>query len=247
LIDEVKYLPLLTINLLGSRIFDHPDVERLMNLLQVKQFRKKIYIPLYQFEPGFLSMIRKNTRMVLLIAFPITHAEIRKLAGIIKEISHKDWVEFNFIVQNSGEVEQSEQLIEDLELHNVYFKPFFNGSNISFFETTVFMTESDIVASKPNQKQILSRYILNENDFGKITLLPDGTVYSNVNEEALGSLRELSIIDLIKKEQNNGRAWKRIRMDEEPCKRCIYHFLCPPVSNYELHLKKFNLCHIEIN
>ncbi|MEI7980266.1 MAG: TIGR04150 pseudo-rSAM protein [Bacteroidota bacterium] len=247
LIDEVSSLPLLTINLVGSHVLSYPGLGRLLTLSQAKQFRKKIHIPLNLYERGHLPLITSYTRLVFLVTFPVSSSEILKMRNIIQEIPREKDREFIFIVQDHDEVEQSEVLIGQLDLKSVYFKPFFNGHNNLFFETSVFMTETDIVSSKPSQRQILSRYMMNENDFGKITILPDGSIYSNVNEVALGSLKESSVIELIKKERNGGSSWKRIRMDQTPCSRCIYQFLCPPVSNYELFMKKFNLCHIEID
>lgn len=246
LIKEFEGLPGLIINILGPSISSYPQIVELFKLLQKNRNHLKIFFPLHQIDPDFTRHFNQKTKLSLLVTYPIRSEDFQKLILFLHE--NKDWktMEFIFIVRDPDEFEQSQKIIAQLGLERVSFKPFFNGHNLSFFKTHVFMTESDILNSKPDQKQVLSRYLLNDNDFGKITLLPDGSVYANVNDPALGNLEETTVTDLIKRESETRASWSRIRMNHEPCKHCVYHFLCPPVSNYEIFLKKFNLCHIEI-
>ncbi len=46
------------------------------------------------------------------------------------------------------------------------------------------------------------------------------------------------------KEMYRGKSWRRIRKKVEPCKKCTFEALCPPLSNYEYALGANNLCHI---
>jgi pseudo-rSAM protein len=84
---------------------------------------------------------------------------------------------------------------------------------------------------------------LNTNDFGKLTILPNGSVYSNVNMEPLGTI-ENTVYSLVYKEITKGQSWFRIR-DQAPCYDCVYQWLCPSPSNYELVIGKPDLCHIK--
>jgi len=44
--------------------------------------------------------------------------------------------------------------------------------------------------------------------------------------------------------KNKTGDWFLIRSQVEPCKKCIYNFLCPPVSNYEFVMNSNNLCNV---
>jgi pseudo-rSAM protein len=51
------------------------------------------------------------------------------------------------------------------------------------------------------------------------------------------------IRNLIYRELMEGKSWLRIR-NQAPCTECLYQWLCPSPSNYEIVTGKPNLCHI---
>jgi len=88
---------------------------------------------------------------------------------------------------------------------------------------------------------IFAHQKLNTNFFGSLTIISSGDVYANINRPALGNIVNNSILELIKSELIINTAWRKIR-DVEPCSNCIYQYLCPSPSNYEIILDKSNLC-----
>ena len=74
-------------------------------------------------------------------------------------------------------------------------------------------------------------------------IFSDGKVYANVYHEPLGTIDD-DIRELIYKEMDKGTSWRRIR-DMKPCCDCVYQWLCPSPSNYELAIGKPNLCHVK--
>ena len=82
-------------------------------------------------------------------------------------------------------------------------------------------------------------------NFGKLTVMPDGTVYANVNASPLGTIDD-SLYSLVYKEFMEGKSWFKVR-DEAPCIDCVYQWLCPSPSNYEKVVGRPNLCHITNN
>ena len=52
-----------------------------------------------------------------------------------------------------------------------------------------------------NKQQIFSRQVINENMFGKLTLLPNGDLYANVNKACLGNVLHKSLNEIIGKEE----------------------------------------------
>ena len=51
---------------------------------------------------------------------------------------------------------------------------------------------------------------------------------------------------LIQKEIEEGKSWLRVR-NQEPCNACIYQWLCPSPSDYEIMIGQTNLCHVNIH
>ncbi|MCL2413707.1 MAG: hypothetical protein FWC94_00425 [Bacteroidales bacterium] len=54
-------------------------------------------------------------------------------------------------------------------------------------------------------------------------------------------IKENSFLVLLYKELDENTAWRKTRT-EKPCSECLYQYLCPPPSNYEFAIGKFNLC-----
>ena len=92
--------------------------------------------------------------------------------------------------------------------------------------------------------KILVHTFLFSNFIGKLVVLPNGDVYSNCNNSKLGNVNTDTIGSIVNKELNSNKAWRKIRKDLQPCKNCLFSYLCPPVSNYELILKTNNLCNV---
>lgn len=128
--------------------------------------------------------------------------------------------------------------------YNTQLIPIFNGDNLHFFEDNVFMGQEDIDNVNITKREIFSNQSINNNDFGKLTVLQDGSVYANVNMEKLGTVKD-SPYSIVYKELTEGKSWRRIR-DNKPCCECIYQWLCPSPSNYELVIGQPNLCHVKL-
>ena len=85
---------------------------------------------------------------------------------------------------------------------------------------------------------------MNIYDFGKINIMPNGDVYANVNHPVLGNIYSHSIHEIILKEVEEGQSWLRVR-NQAPCNDCVYQWLCPPPSDYEILIGRPNLCHVK--
>ncbi|NHB70280.1 TIGR04150 pseudo-rSAM protein [Perlabentimonas gracilis] len=151
-------------------------------------------------------------------------------------------VMLQFIVESEKDFLKANALANKLELENVSFKPFFNGHNFEFFTNQVFLSHDDIICERYSKNDIFLRQSINSYDFGKITIIPNGEIVANPNFGSIGDV-STSIGDLYANEVENGKSWFRTRT-EQPCNNCVYQWLCPSPSNYELAIGKPNLCHI---
>lgn len=121
--------------------------------------------------------------------------------------------------------------------------PIFKEGNREFFMDNVFMERNDLDEVKLSKRNILMNQTLNSNDFGKLTIFSNGTVYANVNKKPLGTI-DNSVYSLVYNEMTEGESWLNTR-DMKPCSDCVYQWLCPSPGNYELVIGKPNLCHLK--
>ena len=146
-----------------------------------------------------------------------------------------------FIVTNTSELEHAlsfRSVLDNMEIH-----PAYTGDNIEFFKDNVFTTKENLFSLHLTKRELFARKEINTNFFGKITVLPDGNIYSNLQEKPLGTIKD-SLYEMLYKELTGGFAWMLTRDKKEPCAQCRFKFLCPPISNYEFAIGKFNLCHL---
>lgn len=133
--------------------------------------------------------------------------------------------------------------IQDAELKNYKVIPIYNGKNRHFFEKFVYMTKDELASIKLSKREIFANMTLNTHSFGKLIIMPDGKVFADVNDSALGSISD-PIYDLIYREMTERKAWFRVR-DMKPCCDCVYQWLCPSPGNFELVIGRPNLCHVQ--
>ena len=74
--------------------------------------------------------------------------------------------------------------------------------------------------------------------------MSNGDAYANPNHPVLGNIYTDSINEIVYNEVELGKSWFRIR-DQEPCNECVFQWLCPPPSNYEIEIGRPNLCHVK--
>lgn len=123
----------------------------------------------------------------------------------------------------------------DIEIIPIY------NNNIDFFKENVYIEHDELFSS--TKREILSKSVLNNNYFGRLFVLPNGEVYSNINKASLGNIQS-RLYDLIYTEINSERGWLLTRDKILPCKDCIFRYLCPSIGNYEFIIGKFDLCNI---
>jgi pseudo-rSAM protein len=242
-LEQMRPLKSANVNFVGISP-DNPSVfEILSSATKELPFRFTFYLSPGAPVPTIPGWMARRISLVFLVIQPsdmpsADHPEIwSKIAGF-------KTVEFHFVVRNMEEVSAFSETAVLNGITKFAFKPFFDGQNLDFFKEQVFIGEEDVRMSRPGQNHVFSRLIMNDNDFGKFHVMPDGTVFANTNDPTVGVIPQNTLLDLVDYEMKKGISWIRSRTKVQPCNDCIYQFLCPPVSNYELLINRFNFCHI---
>ena len=229
------------INLLGN-IFLYPYFKELISFLVIHEFDCKFIVDYncsLNEEQKMQELLNYGFKIELLIGGRID----KKQLSYLSILKHSN-IEYTFSVEGQDDFLQYKNIIEEYRLENVSLYPYFNEKNRAFFKEYVYLDETDILSLKLDKADIFSHQNINANFFGNLVVLPNGEIFSNLNsEESIGNIED-NLNELVYKEIQNGIFWRLTRTRVEPCNDCIFRDLCPPISNYELTLKKNNLCYI---
>lgn len=230
-----------TINLVGD-VFSYPYKAELMDMLYSMSAKKHFYLTeacATQFMEEIKALDLKNYEL------HIYCEGVGKPDGIHLELKAGNipfqWV---YLLSDEAQMEELEQLETLYGEENIEVRPIFTGENFDFFENNIFLTEEDIMHPDCDKQDVFAHQVMNTNFWGRLSILPDGNVYSNLNLPPLGNLED-RLYDLIVDEMKSHRAWRWTRDEITPCKDCLFRYLCPSPSNYELVIGKPNLCHIK--
>ena len=211
--------------------------ETLLLGLQAYSFKKHLYLSWKNLNHNFLKFLNEKTEIH--VSIDLSEEDAITLSNRI-EVYKGYPISWEFIVTQESDLD----FVGQMDLEKKAMRPFYNGKNRAFFEDAVFMELEDITEVPISKKQIFRRQALNENFFGKMYVHANGDVYTNLNQETLGNFKTHTLGEMIYKELDDSQAWLKTR-NGKVCGNCVYRYLCPSISNYELVLGQENLCHIK--
>lgn len=248
-LEEAKTSLLEQVNILGGDIFQYPHLSELIDALKPLPVDKSYYIHYSQLSgPGAgdldrLSGTGEQDSLNVFVDLPArldSWEECRqKLAG--KSLRHR----FQFIIPGPEEYDQAQQIIATYGIRDFSFVPYYNGRNLEFFQSAVFIDRGDILEGQLPMRKIQIRGMLNPLHYGQLTVMSNGSIYANIHESPIGKLGKDSLYDTLHKALLSSKTWYMYRSKVAPCKHCVFQALCPPISNYEYALGRYNLCHVE--
>lgn len=236
-IQECRGRVLNRINLIGN-IFDYPNLNELCLWIANNHWVINAYVHSFDFINN-----EKKINLKSISKFNIICNSFTPLSKILDKCKYQQ-IEPNFVFSLTSE-EEYEKIaveIETFHINNYDLIPMFDGQNIHFFEKHVFTTPNDFLSLNLSKRKVFAHQVINTNFFGKLTVLPDGSVHANLNQPVIGTIHD-SPYNILYKEMVEGLSWRMIR-NQSPCSGCIYQWLCPSPSNYELVIKQHNLCRI---
>jgi pseudo-rSAM protein len=213
------------------------DISHLINDCNLKA---EFIVPYKNYLINDIDDFFLNQKLIfkIMIHLPV---DIKKLEQQMRLFSKHNII-WTFLVAEEAHVESIE-CIENTNIR-IEFLPWYNGNNQIFFRNRVFNTFNDITGVSINKQKIFRRQVLNENFFGKLTIFPDGKVYSNVNFPYIGNILEQKITQIVYNEINNPSSAWFITRDIPSCKQCVNKYLCPSISNYEIVTNEYNMCYL---
>jgi pseudo-rSAM protein len=235
-------------NIIGGNIFEYNAIEKLIQILNesgkfINYYINYRNVNLSPSDMKFCLMREDKTTVKVLIDFPIKEPIFSSVYNFLNKFDINK--EYEFVITDKIQFDNINDLTAKIDLSNFTFRPFFNRKNINFFKKYVFLTKSDILSEKPSLDDIFCRMNINKFFYGKLFVLPNGDVHSNINSQNIGSIHTHSLSGLVLMEKMDGSSWKAIRSKIEPCRYCLYENICPPISNYEYVLGRYNLCNIK--
>jgi pseudo-rSAM protein len=237
-IEQLQYAPIRRLAITGGNIFLYPYFNELISYLKGKNIFPVLGIHYKNLKANKINIIYDFPTEIF-VTFPLNNKE-----SFIEQFKLFP-ANLKIIFEITSEIDYtlSEALIDELQIQNYEFRPFYTGNNEDFFSSNVYLTAEDILSVQSIQRIIFARQKMNTNFFGALYLYPDGTIKTNPSKENIGNFKVDNLLNIIEKELIDNTSWRTIR-NKKPCNTCIYQFLCPSLSNYEIAIGKPNLCHV---
>lgn len=233
-IDKAEGYNLQTLYFLGLENLCKSDIDILCARLALFPY-KIVFITLSENLSFYASLFKRYPKdNVEVRVFCDTVVQVGMVSDAIKSIDQV-MTKICLTVKSEMDCEVPDQLLNLITL-----VPIYDRTNLDFFESSVAITEEDRHEFVLSKQEIFRNQVLNHNYFGRLTILPDRSVYADVNDLPVGTLSS-DIYDCIYSAMQKDHAWMRLR-NCMPCVECVYKWLCPPLSNYEKVIGRPNLC-----
>ncbi len=245
LLDEVQASGLGTIDIVGGDVLSHGRLEALAALLKHQAAEVRLwvhYLNLAEQMEKLRVFQFENAKIIILVTLPCNDERLQACLEGVDALRMA--AQLRFVVQEERDLRRTERIMTRCGERSCQLVPYYDGTNLSFFERNVFIDKTDILEARPTQGDIYVNSVFNRSAFGKLAITSRGLIYANLNTRPLGTLGKDSISKVLTEEMNTGRNWRRIRSRVRPCRDCVYESLCPSLSNYEYLFRKNNLCSV---
>lgn len=235
-LETVRYAPLRRLAFTGGDIFLYSQWDKLRPYLNDNGICPILGVHYQNITEAGLNHV-KDCPLEIFVPSPIDKSMLSNAMALIGQRK----ANYIFSVTSDEDCAAAEEIIESLRITDFEFNPFFNNGNSDFFEKRVFTSQEDILDAPISQRVIFARQKMNTNFFGHILLLPNGDVKATLNGSILGNIQHGHIAEMVEREFVGTESWRKIR-NGTICSECLFQFLCPSPSNYEIVMERENLC-----
>lgn len=241
ILSQVQFSNTGTVNILGGDLCLYDPWERLWEVFDEFEFQ-------YHLRHNLLNLPNNRIWMANALRYNLDilitpDAVLSQHDDRIDDLAGNSNVSFHFVVESEDDCARAELLAERIGVDKVKIVPFYNNANLGFFKDNIFLNREDIFTEPISMRTIFCNQKLNSNFFGSLTILPNGDVIASPNKPVLGNIHRDQLIKLIYNEMLSKSSWRYTRNGEK-CSACLYQYLCPPPSNYELSMGRENLCNV---
>lgn len=232
--SQVSSKKLNSISFIGGDISKYIFQDDFIDRIEDIDCQKKIYLHILQISNFYFSMLKnKNIQLHIMIPeyYPIN------LIKHYKSILDKS--EVNYLFDAIVSDNKSVGMVVDFPVNLI---PLFDN-NRTFFSDNVFLNLQDIEEFHISIQEIVNNNSINTFFLGNIIIDSNGDTYSSFLFNKLGNLKNDSFSYILSNFKSEDSAWRLVRKNLSPCCNCIFHSICPPISNYELSMNQFDLCH----
>ena len=227
------------INLFGGDfLWLKQNVHKVESIISPIKNLCKVYCHQNALDTVLSSGLFEKGQLILLLDYPLKK-------NIYDFIIKENIKEIHAVIQSDSEFIHFESVFEDIQDSlQIKYLPFYNRKNKNFFKQHIFLGKEDILSGVKNMQYIHRNITLNMFFWGKLQITSNGDIYSNKNKKPLGNIQNSDLLDIIYKElTSEDSSWIQIR-NMGKCKKCLFQYLCPPISNYEYCFNKYNICNL---
>ncbi len=241
IIEQLSICQIDKINIIPATIEKKELFSYLLSLSRQYSIKTQIILPYKKYNKEDLKQLLTNPQfsIMIMVHLPVDYEELNSYINLFNEYN----ITWSLIASNKNDVIFLSK--NNLgKFTNVDYIPWYTGDNMDFFKEYIYNDFKDIIEQKNTKQHIFRKQILNDNLFGKLTILPTGEVYSNVNFPTIGNIQDQKLSEIVYSEiENYFKPWFFTR-DYVSCKNCVNKYLCPSISNYEIVANEYNMCYL---
>lgn len=149
-------------------------------------------------------------------------------------------VSYVFLINSETALETYEEI--SVAIPGIKMKPIYIvDDNAEFIKNTIFTTKQEILKNKATKQLIYTHQHINTFNWGKIYVLPNGEVCTDmIRQNKIGVISD-NLQNLIAEEMVQNFAWRQIRK-YDTCLKCVCRWLCPSPTHFERLLNVQTIC-----
>lgn len=235
-----SYTNLNNINILGGNLSLYTNIDLLFKYLEGYNNICHAYFNIENINsitPQIISFFKEKIHLII---------DFSKISTYSLDKIHKHLKSFiiDFIITDENSYNLAIECISLYKIERFTINPLFHN-NISFFKKYIYINRKDILNKPQSIKKIHNNHLINPFYFGHLNVSPNGDVYGRIGERCLGNVNNKTITQIVYSIlDQTDISWFNTR-ESTSCSSCVFTDICPPISNYEYEIGKFNLCSIK--
>lgn len=226
---------------------NHIDIERLEAFLEKYTFQlEQVNIVVGDITQEILldlkkiiGRIKKQTCAIAVYTSIYNKSQMNELIEDIDLLCLWVLADYNGVLLNEEKIRYWGLITNDSEMdfnEEITVFPCKTESNKDFCLNVSSYSIEDILNMRFPPNEIISSQYLNANFFGELSILSSGNIYSCLQRPPIGHINVDDLREVLYLEFLTYKNWFMVRKNFSACKSCVFNFLCPPVSNYELSI-----------